>query len=756
MSGDEAREATRASVLPDFAVIAFALAFAVVLAGGVLGYMNAGRLAQHGERVAHTYRVIGSLEALLSTLKDAETGQRGYLLAEDESYLQPYEQAIGRVRAELDRIKALTADNPDQGARLAALEARVAVRLEELHRTVDLAKSGQRAAALAVVRGNTGKLLMDDVRSQIASLTRAEQELLQRRNDELRTSYATTLLSILLPVAIATLLLGTVFVLARRNIRQRAAAAALLAEQKERLRITLASIGDAVISTDASARVTYLNAVAVELTGWTTEAAAGVPLTTVFNIVDESSRRALDNPAERALREGVVVGLANHAVLIARDGTEHPVDDSAAPIRSAAGEIVGCVLVFRDVTSRRHQESQLRASALALAESEMRLRSIAAELSESDRRKDEFLAMLAHELRNPLAPIRNGLHIMRLSGDDAAAVREARGMMERQIGQMVRLVDDLLDVSRISQGKLELRKERIELAQVVHSALETSRPLIASRDQELIVSLPPKRVFVDADHTRLAQVFANLLNNAAKYTERGGRITFAAARHGGEVVVSVKDNGVGIPPAMLSRVFDLFTQVDRTLEKAQGGLGIGLSLVRRLVEMHGGSVEARSEGDGRGSEFIVRLPAVLSELSETAPEAEPGTSALPHAGCRILVADDNADSASTLSVLLSFMGHEVRTANDGAAAVEMATAFEPDAILLDIGMPKLSGYEACRLIREQAWSARALLIALTGWGQDEDRRRSQEAGFDHHLTKPVDPAMLEKLLASHRGSPPPS
>jgi PAS domain S-box-containing protein len=367
------------------------------------------------------------------------------------------------------------------------------------------------------------------------------------------------------------------------------------------------------------------------------------------------------------------------------------------------------------------------------------------ELNEADRRKDEFLATLSHELRNPLAPLRNGLQVMKLARNDAGAVERARVMMERQLAQMVRLIDDLMDMSRINRGKIRLRKERVPLAGPVQQAVETSRPAIEGGGHDLTVNLPPDPIYVDADVTRLAQVFSNLLNNAAKYTERGGHVTLTVERQGGEAVVSVRDTGVGIPAHMLPRVFDLFTQVDRSLERAQGGLGVGLSLVKGLVEMHGGSVEARSAGHGMGSEFIVRLPVVLSLAGE---QAEGGAEASrPGARRRVLVVDDNRDSALSLALMLQVMGNETQTAHDGLEALDVAAAFRPDAILLDIGMPRLNGYDTAERIRRQPWGKNVVLVALTGWGQEEDRRRSQEAGFNFHVVKPVEPAALEKLLA---------
>ena len=369
--------------------------------------------------------------------------------------------------------------------------------------------------------------------------------------------------------------------------------------------------------------------------------------------------------------------------------------------------------------------------------------SLLATLKEADSRKDEFLAMLAHELRNPLAPIRNAVQIFRGKAPATPELRWATEVIERQVHQMTRLVDDLLDVSRITRGKIELRKERVELAAVIDSAVEASRPLIEKRGHELTVEVPPQPIHVAADPTRLAQVLSNLLNNAAKYTDQGGRIWLTAARQGDDALIRVKDTGAGIPAGMLQRIFDMFTQVDHTLERSEGGLGIGLTLVQRLVEMHGGTVEARSDGPGQGSEFIVRLPVALE--AELSPTAAGQTSPAPVAR-RILVVDDNRDAADSLGMLLRMIGNEVHTAYDGLEAVGAAATFQPDVIVLDIGLPKLNGYEAARQIRAQQ-GAGMVLIALTGWGQEEDRLRSKEVGFDHHITKPVEFSTLKKLLA---------
>jgi signal transduction histidine kinase/DNA-binding response OmpR family regulator len=370
---------------------------------------------------------------------------------------------------------------------------------------------------------------------------------------------------------------------------------------------------------------------------------------------------------------------------------------------------------------------------------------LVARLREEDQRKDEFLATLAHELRNPLAPIRSGLQIMRMAQGDAAATERVRAMMERQVTQMVHLIDDLLDLSRISHGKIDLRIERIELAAAIQQAIEASRPAIAQADHALLTKFPPGPIYVDADLTRIAQVFSNLLNNAAKFTDRGGQIQVTMQALDGHAVVSVKDSGIGIPSQMLSHVFDMFKQIDSSMGRSKEGLGIGLFIVKRLVEMHGGSIEVLCDGPGNGSEFVVRLPMAAAPAVPE-PASLPGPQAgAPHH--HILVVDDNADAAETLSMLLTFMGNRTQTAYDGASGLELAAQFTPQVIFLDIGMPTLNGYDVARHIRLQAWGRDMVLVALTGWGQDEDKRLASEAGFNFHLTKPVLPADLETLLS---------
>jgi PAS domain S-box-containing protein len=369
-----------------------------------------------------------------------------------------------------------------------------------------------------------------------------------------------------------------------------------------------------------------------------------------------------------------------------------------------------------------------------------------ATLRDADLRKDEFLATLAHELRNPLAPIRNAVQIMQLSRDDAMH-ENARKIIERQLKQMVHLVDDLLDVSRISQGKVELRLEQVDVADAVLDAIETSRPLIDAGRHDLTTKLaPPRALMVSADVTRLCQIVANLLNNAAKYTPEGGHIQVLAERDGGEAVITVQDSGIGLTQDMLPRVFDMFAQVDRSMERAQGGLGIGLALVKRLVEMHGGSVTAYSDGADRGCRFVVRLPLIRHPERGSVPDGSHELEAEETDGLRVLVVDDNIDSAESLSQVMQILGYTVAVAHDGVEAVEMSATWRPAVVLMDIGMPRMSGLEAAHAIRQRPGGDRLWLVALSGWGQSEDRRKSREAGFDHHFVKPVDVEALIELI----------
>ncbi len=638
-----------------------------------------------------------------------------------------------------------------------------------------------------------------------------------------------------------------------------------LRAERERLRVTLASIGDGVIVTDAAARVTFMNPVARGLTGWESEEAAGRPLPELFHILDEQSREPAADPVAKVLREGTAGVLAPRTVLVSRDGTVRPIDDSASPILGPRGEVTGAVLVFRDVSERRRAERladeslryaqgavenlwvpllvldsklkvrnasrsfyetfrvrpedtegrtleelgegewaiprlgallalvlpentdirhfeveaefkdlgprtlQLDASRFAVTEGaedlillviediterrklEIDLRERTRALEDADRRKDEFLAMLGHELRNPLAPVRNCLEILKSDSLDPAAREECREMMERQVRQLTRLTDDLLDVSRITRGRIALRRERLDLRDLVKKGVEAIAPESEARRHVVQLSSCPEPVPVLGDPLRLGQVVANLLNNAVRYSDDGGVLEVAVATDGGRGVLRVRDRGIGVEARMLPRIFEPFVQVDSSLARSRGGLGIGLALVKNLVEMHGGTVSASSAGPGLGSEFTVSLPlATAADDRPAAAPAQPQEARGAHAR-RILVVEDNRDSAESLSMLLTLAGHDVRVAHDGSTAIAMARDYRPRVVLLDIGLPGMDGFQVARSLRQEPQLDGALLVAMTGYGQAEDRQRSKEAGFDRHLTKPVEPGVLYGLLGELNG-----
>jgi PAS domain S-box-containing protein len=891
--------------------LAIGLVLVVVLLAWSTGlsWRNTQVLHDNSVRMAQTHAVLDALDRLVATVADAETGARGFVIAGDRRYLAPYNAAVAAIDEEIHYLSEAVRDSPRQQRRFATLKRSIAARREQLREVIAAYSEGGFPAARRVTLDNQGRRTMDAIRATASEMRRLEQETLRTQAQQSRRSYA---IATAMEIMTGLLALGAVcalIYLLRRHLRARERAAAELRAEKERFATTLASIADAVVATDTEGRVTYLNPVAEALTGWTLDQAKDQPLARVFQIVDEESRGAIENPALRAVQQAAVIGLEDRTVLIARDGAERPIAHSAAPIRGKDQGIVGASLVFRDITERKRAEralkfladsgailssslnydatlknvARLATSAIAdycffdlvtdagevkrvawahrdpdkqaqmsdiwrfvpaldfkrdpviktlttgqsqlvprvddewlrntatspehyqylrnlscrsymtapvavkgrtlgalsfclteehrrfteadrtLAEElgrraglavqnallHQQLQQTAAELRETDRRKDEFLAVLAHELRNPLAPLRNGLQIMRTLEGDASAADRTHQMMERQLRQMVRLIDDLLDLSRVTEGKLELRKERVDLASIIDSAVDVSGPVIEEAGQELSVVLPTEPVVLEADAVRLTQVFSNLLHNSAKHAGRGARITLSAIRDGDEVVVTVKDTGIGIPADMLDKLFEPFTQLPEASDGGRGGLGIGLTLVKQLVAMHGGTVQARSEGMGRGSEFIVRLPAPAAlTIEQPTAASEPAANAAAKAACRVLVADDNEDAANSLHALLRMIGYDARAVYDGEQAVNVAEMFRPHVILLDIGMPKLSGLEAARAIRARPWGRKVALIALTGYGQNADRQRSIEAGIDHHIVKPVDPAALERLLAS--------
>jgi PAS domain S-box-containing protein len=623
-----------------------------------------------------------------------------------------------------------------------------------------------------------------------------------------------------------------------------------LRRQSQILEVTLASIGDAVLVADTDGRVTFLNSVAERLTGWSASVAKGRLLAEVFPIVNEHTRAPVEDPVAKVLQTGIIVGLANHTVLLARNGQEVPIADSAAPIRLPDGTMFGVVLIFRDITEERRAElarawlasivesshdaivsktldgciTSWNPGAVALfgytpgeivgkpittivppelyeeeAEVLARLRrgerldhfetvrvakdgrridvsltvspirneegeiigasKIARDISErkrteqqlreADNRKDEFLATLAHELRNPLSPLRNSVELLLRLEPDRPELQTACAIIERQLRQMTHLVDDLLDLSRVRTGRIDLLTENVDLGALLQTLEHSFRPIFEAARQHFTVAMPTDALYVSGDRARLIQVFSNILTNANKYTPEGGHIRIDLEPSDGDALVKVSDTGIGIPPDMLEEVFQLFAQVSRSSQRTRGGLGIGLAVAKRLVELHGGSIEARSGGNGQGSEFVIRLPQVGRPTLADEPAPDPLTTRPRR---RILIADDNEDAAESLSMLLKLAGHEVHTVHDGLAAVAAVERFQPDVVILDIDMPRMDGCEAARRIARLAKGKAILRIALTGFAQEADRQRIREAGFHHHVVKPVQAEILVALISPLGGA----
>jgi PAS domain S-box-containing protein len=496
----------------------------------------------------------------------------------------------------------------------------------------------------------------------------------------------------------------------------------------------------AIILLDTHGRVSSWNDGAASLFGYQPADVMGESFSRFATPEDQRAGK----PAAE-LRQAEVRGqMIGEEWQVRRDGTRFWGCAVTTALRDERGELKAFAKVLRDSTDRKRLELELHRQAQ--------------ELAEANRRKDEFLAMLSHELRNPLAPVLNSVHVLRQAPNDPTVVQFAGSMVERQVRHMARLIDDLLDVTRLTHGKVRLRTEPVELGALAERAAESVRPLMKERSHQFSVLPPGRAIWLEADAVRLDQIFVNLLENAAEFTDPGGRVELAVTRERGEAVIRVRDDGVGIAPDLLPRIFDLFAQAETSLDRSHGGLGIGLTLVKRLVTMHGGTIEVHSAGAGHGSEFVVRLPAVPES---TGPVTEPVPPAAEAGALRVLIVDDNVDMATSLSILLQLHGHRVETAHDGLAALEISQSRPFDVILLDIDLPRVDGYEVARRIRQRADEDQPLLVAISGYGFDADQQLAKNVGFDLYLVKPVDPETLKSLLGEFltsrkRGSSPPS
>ena len=959
------------------------VALLVAMSGVATWNLRAHRI--ESEWMLHTEQVRYELSRVLQLLIDAQTGSRGFALIGSDRALKAYDEATPLIMPAIGRIKKLIADNPNQMPLADQLDA-LAGDLQAFSGTlVKAARNGNATEVRSLIEDGHADDIMVTARTLVSQMQAEEDRLLILRRDAEDRARRDATLALWATGGLGATLLVLMVYLARRD-------EANLHRAERELATTLRSIGDAVIATDVKGTVRFMNPPAEHLTGWDEASARGLPVSQVFRIIGEETRAAVESPERQVLQEGRTVKLANHTILISKDGAERAIADSGAPIVGDSGKTEGMVLVFRDVSEARRTERALRlrdtelqiindyarfpvahcdtrhhylfvnkayaerlglrpedcvgkhirevagerayesvsryieeALAGRVAEFEAEIpysgtygsrwmrciyapvteedgkvgsfvaaitditekkhgekelhrlleaveaekerlsfvlksindevwfvdgggqitlvndsalrefgnadveglgveglvkslrilrpdgtarpyhdaplsRALAGEvligedeiiqtprtgelrhrevnaapvrnhsgqiigavavvrditqhkraqaaLHEADRRKDEFLATLAHELRNPLAPIRTAAKIIAAPQLPTAHLQRAQAIIERQVTHMALLLDDLLDIARITQGKLNLKKERVTLFDVVDAAVEAARPIVDGKNHHLTVNLPPDPIVLDADPLRLSQILSNLLTNAAKYSDPGSHIEVVGTVQDRMLALSVRDDGIGIAPESIGSIFEMFSQVAGVAGRSDGGLGIGLALVKGLTELHAGTIEAHSAGLGHGSEFILRLPLSLLHAAESPRAADPTP---PPARLRILIADDNRDAADSLSMLLELAGHEVGVAHQGRAALSLAQAFRPDVALLDIGMPDLSGYEVAQQLRREPWGQGIQLIALTGWGQEKDRQQALQAGFNQHLTKPIDPDQLEALISSRR------
>jgi PAS domain S-box-containing protein len=680
-------------------------------------------------------------ERLSGALRDAEAGQRGYLLTQDTTYLTPFEASGSRIR-ELGRtLEGLTSDLPEEREEARSINQLAEQQLQEQNESVDLARAGDREAALAIVKTDHEQQATERIASLCAALDETAARGLEQARAESDIARRNLTISV---IGTTTLIVGLMLLLTyslRRDAR-------VIRDSAEQLAITLESIGDAVVTTDAGGNVTYLNPVAMAL-GRTGSPTTLTPFHKVFKLIDETTGGEVVNPILKVLTEGKTIGLENHTALLRSDGSQLSIEDSAAPLRDEQGMVRGVVFVFKDVSEGRRTENDLAAARAELEKSIMDLRASEEELKAADRQKDVFLATLAHELRNPVAPIRHAIKVLSTEGISDERQRWGRSVISRQAEHIARLLDDLLDSARITRGELTLRPARVALESIVTDALDVAQPLIERKGHALQVSLPQQPITLVADGIRLAQVLSNLLTNAAKYTDAGGRIALSVELTEDWLSICVEDTGVGLAPEAIPQIFRMFGQVHSTLNRAEGGLGIGLSLSNELIRLHGGIIEASSPGEGHGTRFLIRLPRAQAQVEQSAAPAHAPVAPKENAGGLVLVVDDNVDAAASLGMLMEMSGHEVLSAHTGEDALVTAIERKPQVVLIDIGLPGISGYEVAKRLRGLDWARSALLIALTGWGQDNDKALAVQAGFDHHLTKPADVDEIDRLVSSY-------
>ena len=864
----------------------YAVAIAVLIINLIITFWNLNSISRIWDALALSHDIVVGLDDVLSNLRDAETGQRGYLLTGDERYLEPYTKSHSVVTASIDRLRSLVENNGIRREHLNAVAEAASAKLSELETTIKLRRGNGFEAALSVVKTDRGRAYMDQVRGEIAAMAAEENATRVRLKEALQAALKGTTLTFMITSALALILLFGVHLVSERSRKELHRHAAWLST-------TLRSMGDAVIATDGDGRVIFLNPVAETLTGWVREEAKGKPIEHIFLITNQQTGETAENPVARVLREGVVVGLANHTVLTAKDGASRPIADSAAPIKDDDGHIQGVVLVFHDASGKYAAENSLRESRRAQRMAELAFRRaedtrqvLAAIVESSDdaifgktldgiitswnqaaerilgytademvgkhvstlmppehsedttgilerirrgervghfetkrltkdgriidvslsispirdadgkiigaskvvrditdrkqaeeererllataeaakseaeaanRMKDDFLATLSHELRTPLNAILGWAKMLHSGKVDGEDLEEGLSAIERNSQVQAQLIDDLLDISRIISGNLRLEVQRLHLSEIIEAALAAVLPAAKAKEICIHKVLDSLAGPVTGDAARLQQVVWNLLSNAVKFTPKGGKVQVLLERVNSHVEITVIDTGIGIKPEFLPHVFDRFRQADATTTRRHGGLGLGLSIVKQLVEMHGGSIRAKSPGEGQGATFTVTLPIIVvhpeqPEPQKVRPKESDSTEDICQeaalAGLKVLVVDDEPDARQLIRRVLVDCEAEVAVASSAAEALAVIGQFRPDVLVCDIGMPEQDGYDLIREVRANPATKDIPAAALTAFARTEDRKRSLLAGFQTHVAKPVDPAELTAAVAS--------
>jgi len=710
------------------AVLVGAVICILIVSGGVT-HQSIRRMQRSAEVVAHTHQVLSVLDRLESLLKDAETRQRGFLITGEEKYLASFETVTANISGLVRELFTVTPGNALLQSRIKPFEELIEQKTSELGTTIQLRREAGLEAAAEAVKSNAGQIITDKIHEHIFEMRESEGQLLSDRELTSNQAYEAALWAAFISTLIGLFLVGAVFYTLQYGRRKAEKLEKANRRQDQHMRWFLEQVKDyAIFTMDAQCRATSWNQGVKEVLGFEEQEFIGHD---IRKLIFTPEAHADGIPEKEFCLAALDQRASDDRWMMRKGGERFWASGITTSIRDENNHLIGYSKVMRNLTMRKQAEDELT--------------ELAARLSEMDRGKDEFLATLAHELRNPLAPIKNAVQLLGLLKLDPE-VDELRQMMERQVEQLVRLIDDLLDVSRISRGKITLRKDVVELKAVVDAAVEASAAFIAESGQQLVITLNDHTpIFVHADPSRLTQVVSNLLNNSAKYSDAGCRIELSVGLENGQAVICVRDNGIGIAPHRLDDIFQMFAQVDDNLERGNAGLGIGLTLVKTLVELHDGTVIAESQGIGQGSAFTVRLPAV--NAAEPKPSnATVETAAKPARSFRVLVVEDMRALRIIISRLLKKLGHQVEFVENGTQAMQKLAGYTPEVIVSDIAMPGMTGYDLARRIRLRPDLANVYLVALTGFGQTADRDRALEAGFDEHMVKPVELAALQSLF----------